>query len=66
MVIVKIAVLHKLLPAHPLLGVVLEAVVEEVEALQTQLKMLGKSIVAFLKIFLEVLLIHPCKWRKPS
>lgn len=61
MVIVKIAVLHKLLPAHPLLGVVLEAIVEEVEALQTQLKMLRKSIIAFLEILFEVLLIHPRK-----
>lgn len=63
-IVVEIAVFHKFFPTHSLVRIVLKTIVQEVEALQTQLKVLGKPVVTLLKVSLEVVLVHASEWRK--
>lgn len=63
-VVVQIRVREQFVPGQPLLRIVLQAAVEEIEALQRHLDTFREVVVALLEVVLQVILVAPCEWRE--
>lgn len=63
-VVIQIVVFHEIAPIHSVVGVVLEAAIQEIEAFKRHFDVFGKSVISFFQILFEVFFVCPCKWRK--